>query len=191
MRKILGVRDSWEGCEEFLGVFLDNKRMSAAVDINGDSEHKRGVDTFKLPAHRWGLANAPANHTFRAIYDQVEDSIQDFLNSTKNGLIVFIANGAREITEIAGCADASGLSSPNTAKGIANSQTFTLLAYHQSHAILRGIRKADSIGTSVVYWSTVGPFMTPFWVARGIKGGARAVANKAFGKGKKEGMVNV
>ncbi|HKY91909.1 MAG TPA: hypothetical protein VJM11_12755, partial [Nevskiaceae bacterium] len=75
----------------------------------------------------------------------------------------------------------------NSHRALAKGRDTIVVAWHQNHMLGRGVRKADSVATSALYWSIMGPTMTPFWITRGIKGGIKG----ALGLNKRHDLSGV
>jgi hypothetical protein len=193
MREYVGVHRSFDSLQNFFQGFLTNNMRGS---VPGAARRFPNQDAkFTLPRKNWGLGSGKANKSFQDVFG---DPVfrQSVENALAQGMFaVVVANGSQEICEVIVATDKAltkhkgGRQSlaPNSHGAIAKSNDMFVVAWHQNHLVGRGVRKADSVATSGLYWSIMGPTMTPFWITRGIKGGIKG----ALGLNKRHDLSNI
>jgi hypothetical protein len=107
-----------------------------------------GLTHMKISRQRWALAGRPKDKlSFSHVWKILRAPIADAFYNSPTGYLGWIASGGGDIKEIVFVPSgvSHGTDTPNTHKGVAGWGAVTLLAFHQSFAVMRAIKKVDSI----------------------------------------------
>lgn len=127
---------------------------------------------LKIPSQRWALGSSPGDRmSFGHVWKILRAPIYNLFTQHPQGYIGFVSSGGGDIKEIifvpSGTKHADR--APDTHAGYAQWQSVMLLAFHQSFAVARAVKKVESVVLNKGFPIAAAPLDLASWVEKQAK----------------------